>query len=104
MLPTLGEMIPPPSDAEAVWARLRAWPRGYFTARFDGKRYGVSNTAHTGGRSFKLFAEELGGPDRISLNIYRPEHAADPALRPCEMPVDKVTAFVLTAEPEPLTP
>ena len=93
-------MIPPSSDPEAVWNRLHAWPRGYFTARYDGKRYGVSNTAHTNGRSFKLFAEELGGSDRISLNIYRPDRAAEPALRPCEMPVDKVTAFIIGAEPE----
>jgi hypothetical protein len=44
----------------------------------------------------KLYAEELGGPDRISLNIYAPP-SGEPALRPCEMPVDKVTAFVLGA-------
>ena len=47
----------------------------------------------------KLYAEELGGPDRISLNIYAPPSGA-PALRPCEMPIDKVTAFVLGAVPE----
>jgi len=88
------------TSAEAVWTKLTAWPRGYFTARYNGHRYGVSNTAHANGRSFKLYAEQLGGPDRISLNIYRPEHATDPALRPCEMPLDKVTTFVLEAEPE----
>jgi hypothetical protein len=47
----------------------------------------------------KLYAEELGGPDRVSLNIYAPP-AGEPALKPCEMPLDKVTAFVLGAEPE----
>jgi hypothetical protein len=87
------------SDSAAVWSRLSAWPQGYFTARYDGRRYGVSNTAHAGGKSFKLYAEELGGPDRISLNIYAPA-SGDPALRPCEMPIDKVTAFVLGAERE----
>ena len=83
----------------AVWDRLSAWPRGWFTARYAGRRYGVSNTAHANGRSFKLFAEELGGPDRISLNLYAPP-TADPILKPCEMPLDKVTAFVLGAELE----
>ena len=83
----------------AVWSRLHTLPQGYFTARYDGRRYGVSNTVHTSGRSMKLYAEELGGPDRISLNIYAPP-SGDPALRPCEMPVDKVTAFVLGAEAE----
>ena len=86
-------------DGAAVWWRLSGWPQGYFIARYDGRRYGVSNTAHAGGRSFKLYAEELGGADRISLNIYAPT-SGEPALRPCEMPVDKVTAFVLGAERE----
>lgn len=86
-------------SAAAVWSRLTHWPQGYFIARYDGRRYGVSNTAHAGGRSFKLYAEELGGPDRISLNIYAPA-SGEPALRPCEMPIDKVTAFVLGAERE----
>jgi hypothetical protein len=87
------------TSAAAVWARLKAWPHGYFTARYEGRRYGVSNSVHASGKSMKLFAEELGGADRISLNIYAPARG-DPALRPCEMPVDKVTAFVLGAEPE----
>jgi hypothetical protein len=86
-------------SAAAVWLRLNAWPQGYFTARYNDRRYGVTNARHAGGRSRKLYAEELGGPDRISLNIYAPP-AGEPALRPCEMPVDKVTAFVLGAEPE----
>jgi hypothetical protein len=81
----------------AVWDRLSTWPRGWFVARYAGRRYGVTNTAHANGRSFKLFAEELGGPDRISLNLYAPPSAA-PILKPCEMPADKVTAFVLGAE------
>ena len=86
-------------SAVEIWSRLLSWPQGYSTARYDGRRYGVSNAAHAGGRSMKLYAEELGGADRISLNIYAPP-SGDPALRPCEMPVDKVTAFVLGAEPE----
>jgi hypothetical protein len=87
------------SSATAVWSTLATWPRGYFTARYHGRRYGVSNTAHAGGRSFKLYAEELGGADRISLNIYAPP-SGEPALKPCEMPVDKVTGFILEAQPE----
>jgi hypothetical protein len=81
----------------AVWSVLASWPRGYFTARYAGRRYGVTNSAHANAQSFKLYAEELGGSDRISLNIYRPPSSAEPALRPCEMPVDKVTAFVAGA-------
>lgn len=86
-------------DGAAVWSRLSGWPQGYFIARYNGRRYGVSKTAHAGGRSFKLYAEELGGADRISLNIYAPT-SGEPTLRPCEMPLDKVAAFVLGAERE----
>ena len=57
------------TSAAAVWLRLNAWPQGYFTARYNDRRYGVTNARHAGGRSRKLYAEELGGPDRISLNI-----------------------------------
>ena len=87
-------------SAVAVWTILTSWPRGYFTARYQGRRYGVTNTAHANGKSFKLYAEELGGSDRISLNIYRPPSSMEPALKPCEMPVDKVTAFVAGAAVE----
>jgi hypothetical protein len=81
----------------AVWSILMSWPQGYFTARYAGRRYGVTNSVHANGRSFKLYAEELGGSDRISLNIYRPPSSAEPTLKPCEMPLDKVTAFVIGA-------
>jgi hypothetical protein len=81
----------------AVWSILSSWPRGYFTARYGGRRYGVTNAVHAHGNSFKLFAEELGGTDRISLNIYRPPSSVEPTLKPCEMPIDKVTAFVTGA-------
>jgi hypothetical protein len=83
----------------AVWSRLSSLPLGYFTATHENRRYGVSRSVHADGRSMKLFAEELGGTDRISLNIYRPP-SGEPALKPCEMPIDKVTAFVLGAMPE----
>lgn len=81
----------------AVWSILMSLPRGYFTVRYAGRRYGVTNSVHANGRSFKLYAEELGGSDRISLNIYRPLGSPKPALKPCEMPLDKVTAFVVAA-------
>ncbi|HEY9012830.1 MAG TPA: hypothetical protein VIN06_17635 [Devosia sp.] len=86
------------SPAELMRDRLKAWPQGYFTATFRGRRYGVSNTSHAGGRSLKLYAEELGGTDFVSLNLYTPE-AGEAALRPCEMPVEKVLDFVREAMP-----
>ncbi len=38
-------------------------------------------------------AEELGGGDYVSLNLYRTSSGA--LLRPCEMPEEKVVRFVL---------
>ena len=87
----------PDTSPCAVWRTLAAWPEGYFTATYDGHRYGVTRSVHANGRSMKLWAEQLGGTDRISLNIYAPQ-SGDPALKPCEMPIDKVTAFVLGAQ------
>jgi hypothetical protein len=89
----------PPATPEAVWTTLARWPLGWFTASYGGRRYGVTRSVHAKGRSMKLFAEELGGPDRISLNIFAPP-TGEPTLKPCEMPLDKVTAFVLGALPE----
>ena len=87
------------ATAAAIWMKLGGWPLGWFTARYNGHRYGVSRTVHANGRSTKLFAEQLGGPDRISLHLYAPT-TGEPTLKPCEMPLDKVTAFVLGAELE----
>jgi len=81
------------------WAALAAWPEGYFTASYEGRRYGVTRSVHAGGRSMKLYAEELGGADRVSLNIFA-STSGEPMLKPCEMPLDKVTAFVFEAVPE----
>lgn len=89
----------PAKPAISTWATLATWPDGYFTARYDGRRYGVTRSVHAGGRSMKLYAEELGGADRISLNIFSPP-SGEPTLKPCEMPLDKVTAFVAGAIPE----
>jgi len=60
----------------AIWSRLTAWPLGYFTVRYNTRRCSVTNTVHANGRSMKLYAEELGGADRISLNIYAPPRAS----------------------------
>ncbi len=61
---------------------------------FGGRRYGVTRTVSAGGRIQKLYAEELGGTDVISANLY-----ASTMLRPCEMPAAKVLAFVSGAVP-----
>lgn len=71
---------------------------GYFTGRAGGKRYGVVRQAASGGRAQKLVAEELGGADYVSLNLYF--LAGGARLKPCEMPEEKVVRFVLDLVPD----
>lgn len=77
-----------PAFLKALDALPAGTSRGYYKSR----PYHISKTCFAGGKSIKLVAEELGGRDYISLNLYRP--ASGPLLKPCEMPADKVIAFV----------
>lgn len=54
---------------DAFLLRFDALPVGTFTGTAEGRRYVVVKTVM--GRVQKLVAEELGGPDYISLNLYR---------------------------------
>ena len=56
-------------------------------------------TEYANGRSLKLVAEELGGTDYISMNYYN--LAEGPRLFPCEMPAEKVIAFLRAYHPDP---
>lgn len=78
---------------EAVFTRFNALPVGYFTARYKGRRYGVSKSQNQDGRQGNLVARELGGADYISLNLY--QLASGPQLKPCEMPAQKVIDFII---------
>ena len=85
---------------EAILSRLLALPPGYSEGLYQGRRYGITRTSSPDGRRHWLFAEELGGPGRVSCNLYRlgPGRLT---LRPCEMPAEVVTAFVLGVRPAP---
>ena len=73
--------------------RFDALPVGAYGGSFEGRRYRVTKTVLVTGRSQKLEAEELGGKDYISFNLYRLQDGAA-LLKPCEMPAAKVIAFV----------
>ena len=77
---------------------LAALPVGTFYGAVESRRYVVTKSTFSEGRSIKLVAEELGGDDYISLNWY--DLAAGARLKPCEMPAAKVTEFVLSLKPE----
>lgn len=81
---------------------LRAFdslPMGGYGATAYGRRYRVTKSTYSSGRSQKLEAEELGGSDYVSLNLYRLA-GGEALLKPCEMPVEKVRDFVLTVVPD----
>ena len=71
-------------------------PIGYSEGHFRGARYGISKIIFNNGRSAKIFAEELGGNDFISLNFYQTQK--EELLKPCEMPEEKVVAFLREVE------
>jgi hypothetical protein len=65
---------------------------------FEGRRWGVTLSASDDGRRRWLWGEELGGPGRVSFNLYALGDRRV-ALRPCEMPEAWVIAFVLRYRP-----
>ena len=81
-----------PADSLDLAALLERVPEGWTAVTFQGRRYGLSRTTRAGGRSVSVYAEELGGTDVVSTNVYRT--AADDLLRPCEMPEAKVLDFL----------
>lgn len=79
--------------------RYFALPESTFTGHADGRRYVVSRSVFGAGKSHKLVAHQLGGPDYISLNLYLTQRSGA-LLRPCEMPAEKVVSFVTALVPE----
>jgi hypothetical protein len=67
-------------------------PKGWTAVGYAGRRYGLSRTDRAGGQSVAIYAEELGGSDVVSANVYRP--ASGDVLRPCEMPAETVLDFL----------
>lgn len=74
-------------------AKLDALPQGYSEGLYKGRRYGVTLSASSDGRRRWLYAEELGGAGRVSCNVYLAGGRV--LLKPCEMPEERVTDFVL---------
>ncbi len=76
--------------------RYREWidqiPEGYSEGIFRERKYGISKQLFNDGKSQKIFAEELGGNDFISLNYY--QTSTKDLLKPCEMPKAKVIQFL----------
>lgn len=83
------------NDVSRLFARV---PEGWSDVEYDERRWSVIRTVHGDGRSESILAEELGGTDLVSANLYRVD--GEDVLKPCEMPAEKVLAF-LEALPPP---
>ena len=75
---------------------IKQLPLGYSKLRYKGKLYGITRTDFNKGRSIKVFAEELGGNDYISLNFYSTQTSE--SIKPCEMKMDKIIHFLKNVE------
>lgn len=85
----------PPDDVPDL---LNALPHGTVTGTAFGRAYVATRSIFNDGKSEKLVAEERGGADYISLNLYH--LAAGPQLYPCEMPAEKVITFLRAFTPD----
>ena len=79
-------------ESASLSALAERVPEGWTRVIYNGRTYGLARTTRAGGRSIKISAQELGGTDLISANVYRT--AAADHLRACEMPTAKVLAFL----------
>lgn len=76
-------------------------PNGYSEGAFSGRRWGVTVRRSDDIRRLWLFAEELGGPDIVSFNLYVVA-SGGALLKPCEMSSNKVIKFILGFQPSKL--
>ena len=76
--------------------RLRNFPEGASECRYREKKYLMRKETRLDGRLIKLYSEELGGRDFVSLNCYIVKGKT--LLKPCEMPAEKVMDFIEKAE------
>lgn len=67
-------------------------PLGASEIWMNEKKYLVTRKDFNGGKSTKVFAQELGGNDFISFNFYLTKQGEQ--LKPCEMPAQKVLDFI----------
>jgi hypothetical protein len=75
---------------------IKKLPVGFCKVIYNTKTYGVTRTDFNKGQSIKIFAQELGGTNFISLNYYCTTIAE--LLKPCEMPKEKVIHFLQNFE------
>jgi len=79
-------------NSSFFYERLLSFEDGAYDVIFDDKRYLFRKETHLDGKLIKVYAEELGDINFISLNYY--PLTASGLLKPCEMPDQKVIDFI----------
>ncbi len=79
---------------EPFHSKLLALDNGAYDVYYQQKRYLLRKETQLNAKLIKLYAQELGGKDFISLNYY--PNIKDGLLKPCEMPKEKVISFIET--------
>lgn len=77
---------------------IRNIPEGATFGSRQGRRHLVTKTTFNNNRSCKIYGEELGGSDFVSLNYY--ETSSGGICKPCEMSQEKVLRFLEEFIPE----
>ncbi|WP_420570658.1 peptide methionine sulfoxide reductase [Kordia sp.] len=72
--------------------KIQQLPLGYSEVYYKNVKYGVTKSEFNQGKSYKIYAEALGGNNFISLNYYCTSQ--NEILKPCEMPKHKVIHFL----------
>jgi len=73
-------------------SKIKKLPDGYSEVMYNNRKYGVTKSEFNQGKSYKVYAKELGGNNFISLNYYCTNERE--ILKPCEMPESKVIHFL----------
>ena len=81
------------NSKEQFHKKLLKLNNGTYDVYYKNKRYLLSKQTQLNGKLIKLYAQELGNNDFISLNYYT--DIANGLLKPCEMPKEKVISFIL---------
>ena len=76
----------------SVLHQIERLKNGYSEVLYLNKKYGITKSEFYKGRSFKIYAQELGGNNFVSLNYYQTR--TEEFLKPCEVPEDKIIHFL----------
>lgn len=92
---TVGSAAQPDAVCGDLDSLVAAIPQGWSRVDIAGEPWAVTRATHAGGKVISLSAEQLGGTEQLSANVWITSKG--PILRPCEVPADMVLRFLRAA-------